>query len=580
MRAATPAESIRTAFACGVLALGVCLTTIYATPGDAYWIVDSGAKALISRRLLESGYAQLDLGYPAADLDPEGGAFPIPPPFAVRRGDGFVSQYPPAYPALAAPFLAVLGERGLRLPAALGNAACAWLFAFWIAPVLGRRWAFAGGLFLALATPLYFYGVTVWEHSLCVALPLAACVLLARPGRWRLVAAGALVAAACWLRAELALMGLAIAAACVARGRRWADVAALALGAAPLVAALLAFNAGVYGSPLGPHLSGNVGMPEAAGPGGFAALMRDAGALLAAYGGGPREGALLFGALVACLVGGALAARRERATAAVTNIALAVGVVASLLGSLRISQAAVPFHTLPYYNGLMLQAPVICLAGIGVVQVWRRREYAALRLGVGAGLLFLALGAALRVLLTDFSSGGHWGPRMLLPAMPALVALGIAALRSGLGVARGPLRRLTAATAMALALACLASSGVATWLLDRQKREVRELQTAILSAPQEVVVTNYPALGQQLAAIWGRKPMLLVGGESVGRVLAAARRNGLEEFLFLHRPPTGRSLGRIPGAHCSLAGQHRGRYAPVVFDLDLQSCTTLPRARR
>jgi len=405
-------------------------------------------------------------------------------------------------------------------------------------------------------------------------------VLLARPGRWRLVAAGALVAAACWLRAELALMGLAIAAACVARLRRWADVAALALGAAPLVVALLVFNAGVYGSPLGPHLSGNVGMPEAAGSRDFAALMRDAGALLAAYGGGPREAAVLIGALAACLVGGALAARREGAAAAVTCIALAAGVVASLLGSLRISQAAVPFHTLPYYNGLMLQAPVICLAGIGTVQMWRRREYAALRLGVGAGLLFLALGAALRVLLTDFSSGGHWGPRMLLPAMPALVALGIAALRSALGAARGPLRTLTAATAVGLVLACLASSGVATWLLDRQKREVRQLQMAILLAPQEVVVTNYPALGQQLAAIWGRKPMLLVGGESVGRVLAAARRNGLEEFLFLHRPPTGRSLGRIPGARCAFVGQHRGRYAPVVFDLDLQSCSTLPRAGR
>jgi hypothetical protein len=62
-------------------------------------------------------------------------------------------------------------------------------------------------------------------------------------------------------------------------------------------------------------------------------------------------------------------------------------------------------------------------------------------------------------------------------------------------------------------------------------------------------------------------------------VLSAARRNGLEEFLFLHRPPTGRSLGRIPGARCWLVGQHRGRYAPVVFDLDLQACTTLPRAR-
>jgi hypothetical protein len=198
---------------------------------------------------------------------------------------------------------------------------------------------------------------------------------------------------------------------------------------------------------------------------------------------------------------------------------------------------------------------------------------------VGAGLLFLASGAVFRVLFTDFSSGGHWGPRMLLPAMPALVALGIAALRSGLAAGRGPLRSLAAAAAVALALACLTSSGVATWLLDRQKREVRELQTAILSAPQEVVVTNFPALGQQLAAIWGRKPMLLVGGESAGRVLTAARHNGLEEFLFVYRPPLGRSLGRIPGAHCAFSRQHRGRYAPLVFDLDLQACATLPRAR-
>jgi hypothetical protein len=563
-----------------MLAVGVCLATIYATPGDAYWVVDSGAKALISRRLLESGYAQLDLGYPAAHLDPEALAFPIPPPYAVRRGEGFVSQYPPAYPALAAPFLAALGERGLRLPAALGNAACASLFALWIAPVLGRRWAFAGGLFLALATPVYFYGVTVWEHSLCVALPLAACVLLARPGRWRLVAAGALAAAACWFRAELVLMGLAIAVACVARGRRWADAAALALGAAPLAAALLVFNAGVYGSPLGPHLSGNVGMTQATASASPAELVRNAGALLAAYGGGPGEGALLLGGLVVCLFGGALAAWRGRAAGAVTCLALAAGAAASLLGSLRISQAAVPFHALPYYIGLMVQAPVICLAGIGAVRTWRHREYAALRLGVSAGLLFLAVGIPLRVLLTDFLTGGHWGPRMLLPAMPALVALGIVALRWGLGAARGPLRTLTAATAIALVLACLASSAAAIWMLDRQKREARELQTAILSAPQEVVVTNYPALGQHLAAIWGRKPMLLVGGESAGRVLAAARRNGLEEFLFLYRPPTGRSLGRIPGASCWLVGQHRGSYAPVFFDLDLQACTTLPRARR
>jgi hypothetical protein len=227
----------------------------------------------------------------------------------------------------------------------------------------------------------------------------------------------------------------------------------------------------------------------------------------------------------------------------------------------------------------MVRVPVICLAGIGAVMIWRHRAYAALRLGVSAGLLFLAAGIPLRVLFSDFMTGGHWGPRMLLPAMPALVALGIGALRSGLGAARGPLRALTATAAVLLVLACLASNGVATWLLDRQKREVQRLQAAILSARQEVVVTNYPALGQQLAAIWGIKPMLLVGSGNIAPVLEAARDNGLEEFLFLHRPPLGRALGRIPGAHCTFAGRHLGRYAPVVFDVDLQACATLPRAR-
>ena len=63
-----------------------------------------------------------------------------------------MSQYPPAFPALAAPFLALLGPAGLRVPAALGTAACAALFVLWTAPVLGWRRASFGGLALGVAT--------------------------------------------------------------------------------------------------------------------------------------------------------------------------------------------------------------------------------------------------------------------------------------------------------------------------------------------------------------------------------------------------------------------------------------------
>ena len=169
------------AAAAGAGVLAACLAVIAATPGDAYWINDCGNKALVAERLLESGFRQADFAQPGRALDPEGRWFPIPPPFALRRGTEFVSAYPLAYPALAAPGLAVWGARGLRLPAALGAAAAAALLGACLAPVLGAAGALAAGLTLGLATPVFFYGVTVWEHAPALALALAGWLLLLQP---------------------------------------------------------------------------------------------------------------------------------------------------------------------------------------------------------------------------------------------------------------------------------------------------------------------------------------------------------------------------------------------------------------
>ena len=102
----------------------------------------------------------------------------------------FVSFYPPAYSAISVPPLALLGKAGMRIPAAFGVAASAVLFAIWLAPAFGRRHSAFAGAVLAIATPLFFYGVTVWEHSLTVALSLAACVVLQNFSTQRLLGAG------------------------------------------------------------------------------------------------------------------------------------------------------------------------------------------------------------------------------------------------------------------------------------------------------------------------------------------------------------------------------------------------------
>ena len=91
----------------------------------------------------------------------------------------------------------------------------------WLAPALGRRWSAAGGSLLALGTPLFFYGVTVWEHSLTVALSLGAWLLLAHPSASRAFAAGLCIGIACWFREELVLMGIATGIAILCRFGRY-----------------------------------------------------------------------------------------------------------------------------------------------------------------------------------------------------------------------------------------------------------------------------------------------------------------------------------------------------------------------
>ena len=555
--------SIRTALICAALVFVTCMAFVYATPQRGTWVVDNGARVLLAKRLLDAG--RVDLEYPAADLDPTGAAFPIRPPYAVRIGERYFSQYPVAYPALAVPFLAILGPPGLRLPAALGTALAAALVALWITPIGGAAWGLAAGLATGLATPLFFHGVTVWDHSLTTALALAACYVATQPSTLRLLLAGALMGLACWFRAELALMGLALAIVLFLERRRFSEVAALAAGALPMAVMLLLFHLSVYGELLGPHVGGNVGVTAATAEAGAGVLLRRVGSLLAAQAGSEARFFGMLAALLIAWVGGAVATRRGYDLLAVF-VAVGIGAAATLQGALHVANASVPFFALPYYNGLLVQVPWFALAGVGIVRLWRDEALQTLRFPVSVGLVFLLIAIPSRVLLTDFFTGGNWGPRMLTPAIPSLLLLAWAALRVD---ARRPQAALAAAL---LLLAALGSTGVSGWLLNRQKLEVEQLEIALLEAPQPVIVTDHRALGQQLPGLWGQKALLLVDASTFSRTLGVARARGLDRFLLLRRPMRGSSAERVPGADCKRLASYQGTHSPVVFDLERLDC--------
>jgi hypothetical protein len=80
-------------------------------------------------------------------------------------------------------------------------------------------------------------------------------------------------------------------------------------------------------------------------------------------------------------------------------------------------------------------------------------------------------------------------------------------------------------------------------------------------------------LGQQLADLWGDKPMLLArDAAALARVTAALRSNGVEAFLLVWARGSGRTPARVGAARCAPTGRHRGRHVKRVFDVDFLRC--------
>jgi hypothetical protein len=163
---------------------------------------------------------------------------------------------------------------------------------------------------------------------------------------------------------------------------------------------------------------------------------------------------------------------------------------------------------------------------------------------------------------------------VLLPGMPALVALGLV----GLDLAGERSRGIRIACALLLS-AGLVSSVRATWLLSEQKQEAARVQAQIVAFPQSVVVTRSPYLGQQFATLWDQKQLLWSREPNLLSVIQGLQRSGVRQFLLLAEEPD-LAVDWIHGVRCNAASRHRGRRIRL-FDMDLQECEIRPlRARR
>ena len=211
-----------------VLAVAVVYLATLAVAGDrGFWITDNQNKFLQMEAIVESGYSDYSIPWNGAQFDPGLGLNPLPLPFTQVIEGRLYSQYPPLFAVVSSVPYRLFGFRGLYL-LPLAGALLTLVGVGRLAGALGleRRWRQAAVLLVGLCTPLWFYSVVFWEHTLALGLLVWAVGLLLRFASDRskglLIAGGAAAAGAAYFRDETVLFCAALVAFVfvVARGER------------------------------------------------------------------------------------------------------------------------------------------------------------------------------------------------------------------------------------------------------------------------------------------------------------------------------------------------------------------------
>ena len=192
-----------------VASAAALLAVLMALPATSFFSADSGPKywqclAFADRVGPPQGFA-----YPAASLDPERRFIP---PFTAPVADRLASIYPVLFPLLAAAPQAAFGDRAMRLLPWLAALLAAWLTGRLAGALRGESTSWEASVLALAATPLAFYSIAFWEHSLASAMVLGGLLLVIDDGRmiadaaWRWVGLGLLIGIAAWVRTEVVFL--------------------------------------------------------------------------------------------------------------------------------------------------------------------------------------------------------------------------------------------------------------------------------------------------------------------------------------------------------------------------------------
>lgn len=466
-----------------------------------FFISDTGLRYLQIQELIEHGWHTFAIDYPGQSFDPELRHVPYYDVYYVIEEELYLS-ITPFFPLLASYLYAAIGKAGLVLLPVLGGvmtAAAGFYIARWGG--LRHRLLFLWGV--VFFTPVLFYSMELWDHTLASALSFWGVALVVygiqQGTRWPLLLGGMLVSLAIGQRGEVIVFAPALALGLlVVTWPRWQPVLLYAAGGLIGIAPVALLNLRWVGHPLGLPLAPRLfryGVPDyypvrptrlaiegvkewlmlrATHLGRFLFHI-DPGDVLTAT----ATMLVLFSILLLVF---ALRLRRYR-NARIFGLGLALAVLAHGLWLVRGVETSLV--------GLITSFPLIAFSMAYVdASEEDTRPHQPYKLVLVSAWTFIFLSLLLTLIGYGSHGGAQWGARYLLPVYPMLLYMAFYTYEVWRERLQDSLRRVLALTFAGLLLLSLIFQFAGARLLIQGKQTHRQpLQDQLASLPN-VILTN------------------------------------------------------------------------------------------
>ncbi|MFC1650892.1 hypothetical protein ACFL2X_04925 [Candidatus Latescibacterota bacterium] len=540
-----PAKS---AFISIIFVAAVYLITLSVLDSRGFWISDNANKFIQLKSITGSNYSDFSISWPGRNIDPEFEYNPLPNPFSAVKDGNLYSVFSPVFAAVSAIPFGIFGFWGLYILPLISSVLMLAGLAK-ISRLIGLKNSAVHVAVLAcgLCTPIWFYSVVFWEHTIAVSLCVWGVYFFMRflesKSEKHLFTGSILSALSIYFRDELYLFCIVLVGVtfffCSEKRVKYSATTVLAM--IVCVIPLWLFQWKTIGQPFGFHLGSHLfsasGISEhiVSRPKVFYNLIAAANPIVIV--------SILVTApfIIAFFLNPAFSGYAFNLAFPAFGL---LGLISSffVLGGYIVSKS--PIVWMLQTNSLFTASPFLILAFL------RLRDYGKsgvkpsavkwLRTSVLAYAAVYCLAAPVMG-----STGIHWGNRFLLVLYPMITVLAAA----NLALWFGKLKKIVTPQSLVIAMIILISIAAQVYsvhLLRIKKDFSGRLNSEIHNQPEEIVITNVWWIPQALFSEFHNKSVFYVSSKKqFDQLVKKLAINGYTRYIFAAPRPVSQSATAV-----------------------------------